>query len=177
MERILYAGLFRLRADIVPVIESDRAFLLQSEHGIDVNGHRVHRSLDIFVRIFSAQRERVFERHPVRHIPIQRVVRAGLVSENIRNYPTLYDFRKDIRAVTDEADRKRLSISARLIDQFEPFIERVRDFIAVTALQSLLDPRRIDFDSQEKRAVHGRGERLRAAHSAETAGENKFSFE
>src|SRR5207245_10009279 len=39
MERILYAGLFRLRADIVPVIESDRAFLLQSEHGIDVNGY------------------------------------------------------------------------------------------------------------------------------------------
>src|SRR5713101_4507259 len=79
VERILYAGLFRLRADIVPVIESDRAFLLQSEHGIDVNGHRVHRSLDIFVRIFSAQRERVFERYPVRHVAVQCVMRAGLI--------------------------------------------------------------------------------------------------
>src|SRR5439155_2997131 len=104
MERILYAGLFRLRADIVPVIESDRAFLLQSEHGIDVNGHRVHRPIDVLLGFFCTQSECVLEWHSVRHVPIQRVVRAGLVSENIRNDATLYDFRKDIGAVADETD-------------------------------------------------------------------------
>jgi len=104
-------------------------------------------------------------------------MRAGLIGKDIGNNTAVDDFRQNIGLVTDEADRKRLSIPARLIDQFERFIERVRDFIAVTALQSLLDPRWVDFDSQEKRAVNGRGERLRAAHSAETSSENKFSFE
>jgi hypothetical protein len=53
----------------------------------------------------------------------------------------------------------------------------VRDLVAVTALQSLLDSRGVDFDSEKNRAVHCRGERLRAAHSAETAGKHEFPVE
>src|SRR2546421_5750564 len=52
----------------------------------------------------------------------------------------------------------------------------MRDLVAVTALQSFLDPRRIDFDAEKNRAIHGRGERLGAAHSAKSAGQDKFSF-
>src|SRR5262249_10307169 len=62
-------------------------------------------------------------------------------------------------------------------DQFQCFIKRVRDLIAVTALQSFLDPRRVDINAEEKGTVHRRGEWLGAAHSAESAGQNKFSFE
>src|SRR5439155_3566077 len=66
---------------------------------------------------------------------------------------------------------------ARLVDQLERFIERPRDLIAVTAVQSLLDPRRIDFDAEENRAVHRRSQRLCATHAAEAAGQNEFSIE
>ena len=52
-----------------------------------------------------------------------------------------------------------------------------RDLVAITARQSLLDSRAIDFDAKEKRAIHCRGQRLRATHSAEAAGNNKLSFE
>src|SRR4029077_5467981 len=53
----------------------------------------------------------------------------------------------------------------------------MRDLIAVTALQSFLDSRRIDFDAEKHRAVHGRGERLRAAHATKSSGQNKLSLE
>src|SRR5436853_7236887 len=78
--------------------------------------------------------------------------------------------------MSNQTDRERSSIFARGVDQLERFIERTRDLVAITVLQSFLDPRRIDFDAEKNRAIHGRSERLRAAHSAEAAGQNKFSF-
>jgi hypothetical protein len=63
-----------------------------------------------------------------------------------------------------------------LVDQFKRLIERVRDLVAVTALQSFLDPGRIHFHSEKHRAVHGRSQRLRAAHPAEPAGQDEFSI-
>ena len=95
---------------------------------------------------------------------------AGLICENIGNNSAAHDFRKHIRAIADEADRDCLSIFARLIDHFESFVERRRDLVAVAALQSLLDSRRIDFDTKKHRAVHGGGEGLGAAHPAKAAG-------
>src|SRR5207237_4575907 len=87
------------------------------------------------------------------------------------------DFRKDIGAIAKRSDRNPLSIFARCFNQLERFIDRPRDLVAVTALQSLLDPRWIDVNTDKNGAVHGRGKRLRAAHSAQTSSKNKFSFE
>src|SRR5262249_38813371 len=69
------------------------------------------------------------------------------------------------------------SILPRLVNQFERFIKRPRDLIAVTAFQALLYPRGIDFNPEKNRTVHRRGERLRATHAAEAAGQNEFSVE
>ena len=78
--------------------------------------HRAHRALDIFIRVFPAQRERVFERHSVRNVSIQRVVRAGLVGENVGNNSSFYNFREDIGAIANQSYGNRFSIFARLID-------------------------------------------------------------
>ena len=91
--------------------------------------------------------------------------------------PRLHHLRQDIRAIADQPNRNRFSFFPRLVDQLQRFIERLRDLVAIAALQSLLDPRRIDFDAEKNRTVHRRGERLRATHAAESAGDNKFSFE
>src|SRR4029453_13682076 len=55
-------------------------------------------------------------------------------------------------------------------------IERVRDLIAVSALQSFLNPGRIHFHSEKHRAVHRCSKWLRATHAAEPAGHHKFSI-
>jgi hypothetical protein len=49
-----HACLLRLSANVVPVIEGDRALLLQGEHCVDVLRHRGHRALDVFVGIVGA---------------------------------------------------------------------------------------------------------------------------
>ena len=63
-----------------------------------------------------------------------------------------------------------------MLDQCERFIQRVRDLVAVSASQSLLDPGRIDVHSEKYRAVHGRRQRLSAAHPAEPPGQDEFSI-
>ena len=93
VERVFDTSLLRLRANVIPVIKSDRAFLLQREHRLDVNRHGLHRAIDVFVRILSPQRERVLQLHSVRHIAVERVVRAGLVGQNIGNNAALHNFR------------------------------------------------------------------------------------
>ena len=52
IECILDASLFRLRANVVSVIKSDGPFFLQSEHGLDVNAHRMHCPVDVFLGTF-----------------------------------------------------------------------------------------------------------------------------
>src|SRR5262249_29763043 len=56
------------------------------------------------------------------------------------------------------------------------FIERARYLVAISALQSFFDPRRVDVDAKKNGAVHGCGERLCAAHTTEAAAYNKSSF-
>ena len=55
-----------LRADVVAVVERDRAHSLQREHGADVLGHGVEGAAHIFVRIRAAQSERFLQGHSVR---------------------------------------------------------------------------------------------------------------
>ena len=104
-------------------------------------------------------------------------MRAGLIGQNVGNDSAFHYFRQNVRAVADQSNRNRLVIFARDVDQLKRFIERPRDFVAIATLQSLFDPRRIDIDAEKKRAIHGRGERLRAAHSTKSAGHDQFSFE
>ena len=171
-------GFFRLRANVVPVIESDRARLLQREHRLDVHRHRPHRSLDVFVRIFRAQRDRFRERHSVRHIAVERIVRAGLIGQNIGNDAASHHFRQDIRAIADQPDRKRCRSLRACSISSQRFIERCarscRNSRSAIASRSARDRLR---SPRKTRAVHRRGERLRAAHAAQPAGDNKFSLE
>src|SRR3979490_2996069 len=104
-------------------------------------------------------------------------MRAGLIGQYVRNDPALHHFWQHISAIANESDGNRLSILPCAIDQLERFIERPRNLVAVTALQSFLDAHRIDIYAKKKRAVHGGSERLSAAHPAKTTAQHKFSLE
>ena len=77
------AGLHRLRADVVAVVERDRAALLQLEHRRDVPAHRVDRAALVVGRIGGAQPRRVGERQAVGHVADERVVRRGLIGDHV----------------------------------------------------------------------------------------------
>ena len=55
IEGVFDAGFLRLGANVVAIIESDRAAFLQFQHRVDVLSHRLHRALDVFIRILRAQ--------------------------------------------------------------------------------------------------------------------------
>src|SRR5690349_3152708 len=104
-------------------------------------------------------------------------MRAGLIGQNIRNNPALHHLRQNVSAISNQPDRKRFSILASLFDHRKRFIERTRNLVAVTALQTFLDSCWVNFDAEKERAIHGCGERLGAAHSAEPTGYNEFAFQ
>src|SRR5439155_309352 len=55
-ECVLDAGLFRLAADVVPVVEHDAPGPEEVEHRPDVDGDRLARATHVFLRILRAQR-------------------------------------------------------------------------------------------------------------------------
>src|SRR6266404_3751724 len=101
---VLDARFLRLSANVVSIIKSHYAFFLQREHRLNMNSHRTHGALDVVVWIFRSEGERVLQRHSVWNVAVQRIMCTGLIGENIWNDATLYDFRQDIGAVSDEAD-------------------------------------------------------------------------
>ena len=58
----------------------------------------------VLVRIGHAQRSRLGERHPVRHVPGQRIVRRGLVGDEIEVLPTPRELGNDVGRVAEQPD-------------------------------------------------------------------------
>src|SRR2546429_411163 len=59
------------------------------------------------------------------------------------------------------------------MQHFHGVVKRVRDAIAVTALDAALDTLRIHLDAQKRRAIHCGGEWLRAPHAAHATGDDQ----
>ena len=57
------------------------------------------------------QRQRLFERHAIRHIAIQRIVRAGLIRQHIRHDAAPHQFRQHVRAIAHQPNRHRLALA------------------------------------------------------------------
>ena len=173
IERVFDAGFFRLGANVVSVIESDRAFFLQRQHRLDVHAPSIASSARYIRPDFCARSVQRFRRATSRS--------AHSHSAHHARWFDLSAHRGQCRACTISGSTSAQlptspteiacrSFRASSIN-LQRFIERPRDLIAIAALQSLLDARGIDFDAEKNRAVHGRGERLCAAHAAEPAGD------
>ena len=102
VESVLDASFFCLRPNVVPVIKGDRTFFLEHEHRFDVRGHRTHRTFDVLLRIAGPKRERFFQRHIVRHVTVERVVRACLIGQDVRHDLAARKLRDNVRAIADK---------------------------------------------------------------------------
>ena len=68
------------------------------------------RAAHVLVGIALAQRERFGQRHAVGDVAVQRVVRAGLVGEDVGDDAAAHQFRQHVGAVADQADRERFAV-------------------------------------------------------------------
>ena len=121
------------------------------------------------MRIALAQFQRLLQRHAVRHIAVQRIVRGSLIGENVGNDAALGQLRNDVGAVADQPDRNVFFLAHGVLQDAQRFVERVDHEVAVAGLQALLDALGIDVDAEESRASHGRRQRLRSTHAAHAA--------
>ena len=104
--RALHARLLRLRADVVAVIERHGA----GASAARASPRRARPSRRWTAAMYAsgsrvAQRARLVERHAVRDIAVQRIVRAGLVGEDVGHEAAADQLGQHVGAVADQADR------------------------------------------------------------------------
>ena len=133
---------------------------------------RVLDHLQVFLGIALAQVIGLVNAERRRDVTAQRVVRRGLVGDDVGLEAATQELHVDLRGVAHHADRCR---GLRLTGGFGPgdrLIEACRRLVEIARLQPALDPRRIHLDAEGDALVHGHCQRLRAAHPAETTGED-----
>ena len=123
VERVRDARVERHRAHVVAVIERHRAAAPQLQHGPHVDRRRLHCARDVRGGVGHAERQCLRQRHARRHIAVQRVVRARLIGEDIRDHAAPHEFRQDIRGVAHEADGKRRARTLRRSQPRERLVE------------------------------------------------------
>ncbi|ABA50058.1 hypothetical protein BURPS1710b_2184 [Burkholderia pseudomallei 1710b] len=167
LERAGHAAVLRMCADQIAVVEHDRATILEAEHRLDVAHDRRAACLHQLRPVGVAHRARFLERVARRHVAVDKIVRGGLVGDDIGHDAAREDRREHVGRVAEQADRDRLAARLRVADQRERLVEIARLPLEEAHLQPLVDARLIDLDDERRRIGHAPRERLRAAHSAE----------
>ena len=85
--------------------------------------------------------------------------------------------REQIAGVRHDADRDRLARVARRQRAIDRGIDLLDQLVAVAVLDAPGDPVAVDLRRQHHALVHRRGQRLRAAHAAEPAGDDQLSLQ
>src|SRR5262249_20928958 len=119
--------------------------------------------------------DRFFQCHAVGYVSIQRIVGAGLVGEDIGNDVAPDEFREHIRCVCHQTDGDRFTVSLGRIEDGEDLVEGPRNVITISAGKRRLTTRWITVNAEEACAVHGGGERLRAADATHSTRDNELT--
>jgi hypothetical protein len=104
-------------------------------------------------------------------------MRRGLVGEDVGADAALEYFRHDRGGVAEQADRFGLASLGPAIDHFHRLIERLGLLVEIAGAQAEIDRIRIAFDGKTRSTSHDSGQRLGAAHAAETAGQDPLALE
>ncbi len=171
-ERVAQSGVARHLPNVVAVIKRRNALPRKRDHRGDLLDHRrFGRALDAGGIV--APRARGFvERPACREIAVARIVRAGLVGDEIGPDAAPDQFGEEFGRVAEHADGDGALLRARFADDCQRFVERGGAPVEIARLQPAFDARRIALDRQQRGTRHGRGQRLRAAHPAQTRGED-----
>ncbi len=78
----------------------------------------------------------------------------------------------DVGGVAEQPDRKRATVARCVPHARERILQRLSRLVEIPRLEPTLDARRVDLDAQDRRACERRRQWLRAAHAAETGGQD-----
>ena len=112
------------------------------------------------------------ERDLGRDVARQRVVRGGLVRDDVEPLARLRPRRLDLRGVADERDRRGLAGGRRLPRHRQRLLRGVREPVHVADLVAALRAVLVHLDRDADALVHRHRQRLGAAHPAEARGEH-----
>lgn len=159
-----------LAADRVAVVEDLGAGVHEADHCLDVPGHRLARAPGELGRLGGRVVGHVLEGHAGREVA-QRVVGTGLVGDDVDRRVHREQLREDVRGVAEQADGERLLPVAGLGGELQRVGEAGRLDVQVAVLDPARDAGRVAVHADRHAAVHRDGQRLGAAHAAETGGE------
>jgi hypothetical protein len=100
-------------------------------------------------------------------------VRGRLVGDEIERLSTSRQLRHDLGGVAEQADRERTALARRGPHTLQRLFQRFGSLVQVTRFEPPPDPLGVDLDAQDRRTRERGGQRLRAAHSAETRGQDR----
>ena len=169
LEGPVVAALARLVADRVAVVEDLGALVLELDHRAHMGGHRLLGALGEADRVLGALGLPVLEGNLRRQVE-QRVVRRGLVGDDVDGGVHLEQLREHHRGVAEDADRQRPPRVAGLDRHPHRLLERGSLDVEVAVVDPALDAGRVALDADHDAVVHRHGQRLRAAHATEAGG-------
>ena len=102
---------------------------------------------------------------------------TGLVGDHVRAHTALDQFRQDLGRVTQQRDGNGFAFFRVFGDTGQRVVEVGGLLIDITAGQAEIDADLLALDVQRARAGQCRGQRLCAAHAAETGGEDPTAFQ
>src|SRR2546428_360510 len=144
-ERVFDAGLFRLTANVVPVVEDDAPGPEEIEHRLDVDGNRIAGATHVLLGILGTQCGGFRSGQTAVDVSSERVVGAGLVRHDVRTNLALHHLGMDVGAVPDEPDRERSPARLRVEGHFQGLVEFEHDPIAVSVRHPPSDAVLVDF--------------------------------
>ena len=112
-----------------------------------------------------------------RQVAVDRVMRAGLVGDDVGPHAAADQFGKHVRRVADEADRLRLAGRGPAVDHRQRLVEVGRLGVEVAGADAEIDPGLVAFHREAAGAGEHRRQRLRPAHAAEAAGQDPAALE
>ena len=107
------------------------------------------------------------------YVPVEQIVRRGLIGDDVRAQPARGDRGEHISRVGDERDRPGAALRHRALDAGERIGERCRHGIDGARFETLGRALAVDLDHDAGGAEHGGGARLSGAHAAESGGEKE----
>ena len=104
-------------------------------------------------------------------------MRGCLVGHDIEALAGLRPGRLDLGRITDEGDRFGPSGLGRQPGPVESFVGRARQSVDIPDIEPASCAHLVDIDRDDDTVIHRHGQRLRAAHPAETGGEHDAPLE
>ena len=171
VECILHACVERNLSNVVAIVEGGDAKLLEREHRLDMDGHRLHGGGRDSAGIADALFEPLGDTPSGGQIAVGRVVRRRLVRHGVRPDTELHHLRQDLCGVAEQAHRHGFFTASRLVDDLHRVGQGLSACIEITGAQAHVDAVGLAFDRQHRGAGHRRRQWLRTAHAAETGGQ------